>query len=297
MFEHGAFWRLYSYNAAGVFQADFNGGDPVSPFFLEEITGFDSPNVRQSVEDIPEYDGAVAGNFYYGSRPVTMSGRIVAASATERNQAVANLQRVLRGLRPHLGGDGFIHIQMFPTGMPWMYAKAKIQNLRITGGYVKNFQISMICPDPRIYSQEQHSDSSSATAGAVFGAPWPLAWPVVWGGGTGASAIVNVENVGNIGTPPTLRVYGIIDNPEIRNETTGQSIFIDNVSLAAGEYIDIDVATRTAVSSVSGNIYSRVRFPGTTWWLLEPGVNDIQLRGVSTGAGVQVTVYWRDAWV
>jgi hypothetical protein len=286
MYEHGSMWTITSPQGYDV---TFN--QVGSPFYLEEITGFDSPNVRQSVEDIPEYDGAVFGNFYYGSRPVTFRGRIISGSATSRNLAVVQLQRALRALRDDAT------IWAYPTGLPPMRMAARVQNLRITGGYVKEFQIGMIAADPRIYSQEQHSDSSSATAGAVFGAPWPLTWPVVWGGGSGASAIVNVENVGNIGTPPTLRVHGIIDNPEIRNETTGQSIFIDNVSLAAGEYIDIDVATRTAVSSVSGNIYSRVRFPGTTWWLLEPGANDIQLRGASTGAGVQVTVYWRDAWV
>jgi hypothetical protein len=295
MYEHGATWYFIGPDDNWVWNhVWFNAVDEqlgFQAFYLEDISGFDSPNIRQSIEDIPEYDGAVAGNFYLGSRPVTMRGRIIAPTAAQRNQAVALLQRSARALRRD------VQILSWPSGMPPMQVKARVQNLRITGGYVKEFLISMVCPDPRIYSQEQHSDSSSATAGAVFGAPWPLAWPVVWGGGTGASAIVNVENVGNIGTPPTLRVHGIIDNPEIRNETTGQSIFIDNVSLAAGEYIDIDVATRTAVSSVSGNIYSRVRFPGTTWWLLEPGVNDIQLRGVSTGAGVQVTVYWRDAWV
>src|SRR5687767_13381883 len=41
-----------------------------------EVTGLDSPDVRESADDIVEGDGGVHGNFYYGRRPITLSGNI-----------------------------------------------------------------------------------------------------------------------------------------------------------------------------------------------------------------------------
>jgi hypothetical protein len=286
MYEHGSMWTITSPQGYDV---TFN--QVGSPFYLEEITGFDSPNVRQSVEDIPEYDGAVFGNFYYGSRPVTFRGRIVSSSATSRNLAVVQLQRALHALRDDAT------IWAYPTGLPPMRAKARIQNLRVTGGFVKEFQIGMICADPRLYSQDLHSLSTTASTGSVVGAPWPIAWPAVWGGGTGATAFVNANNVGNIGSPPIMRVSGPITDPVVVNATTGESIYLDNLTLGVGDYVDLEVDSRTAIASTVGNVYSRVRFPATTWWLLEPGNNTVELRGSSSGSGAQLTVYWRDAWV
>jgi hypothetical protein len=286
VYEHGAAWTITGPDGTTV---TFNTAG--SPFYLEAISGFDGPNVRTSVEDRPEYDGAVAGNFYFGSRPVTLSGRIIAASATERNQAVVSLQRALRALRSDLT------VKSTSSGLDPMQVTGRLANPpRITGGYVKEFQIGLICPDPRIYSQTLHSLTSSAAAGSVTGVPWPIVWPANWGGGSGAAAIVSVVNAGNIETPPILRVYGIITNPEVRNNTTGASIYLDNLTLAGGEYVDIDVSARTAVTGTGVNVYAKVRFPASDWWLVSPGTNDLELRATSTGAGVQLTVYWRDAW-
>lgn len=184
-----------------------------------------------------------------------------------------------------------------PSGLDPMQVYARYQNLRVTGGYVKSFQIGMICADPRIYSQTEHSLSSSAGAGSVIGVAWPIVWPAVWGGGSGADATVAVNNVGNIDTPPRFRVTGPITNPEIRNETSGESIYIDNLDLAVGEYVDVDVAMRTAVTDSDVNVYHLVRFPDTAWFMLQPGINDLELRATDSDSGVGMTVYWRDAWV
>lgn len=286
MYEHGSAWTIVGPDGTTV---TFN--TPGSPFYLEAISGFDGPNVRTSVEDRPEYDGAVAGNFYFGSRPVTLSGRIIASSATERNLAVVSLQRALRALRTDLT------VKATASGLDPMQVTGRLANPpRITGGYAKEFQISLICPDPRIYSQTLHSLTSSAASGSVTGVPWPIVWPANWGGGSGAAAIVSVTNVGNIDTPPVLRVYGAITNPEVRNNTTGMSIYVDNLVLTAGQYVDIDVAARTAVTDAAVNVYNKVRFPASDWWLINPGSNDLELRATATGAGVQLTVYFRDAW-
>ncbi|HXH88251.1 MAG TPA: hypothetical protein VNI55_06555 [Gaiellaceae bacterium] len=285
MYEHGQPWTIVGPDGTVV---DFN--TLASVFKLEEVTGFDSARVRTSIEDRPEYDGAVAGNSFLGSRPVTMSGKVVAESAAARNLAVVQLQRALRALRSDLT------MKSQASGLPAMQAGGRIESFRVSGGYVKEFQLGIVCADPRIYSQVLNSLTSTAGAGSGLGAPWPIVWPAVWGGGSGAEQVVTVVNVGNIESPPVFRAYGPITNPEIRNTTTGTSIWIDNLVLAVGEWVDVDVANVTVVNHLGVNLYDRVRFPTSVWSLLSPGTNNLELRAVASGSGVQLTVSWRDAW-
>lgn len=285
MYETGAIWTL---TAADGTTITFNDG---AGLILEEVTGFDSPDVRQNVSELPEQDFAIAGSFFYGSRPVTLSGKITnQASAAVRNVLVASMQQASRGLRADTT------IASAPQGLPAMQATARIQNLRITGGYVKDFQISLICADGRIYSQALHSASASGSV-ATSGAAFPLVFPVNFGGGTGVTVTVTATNAGNFNSPPVLRVTGPITNPQLRNSTTDEDLYVDNLTLAAGEYIDIDMLNRTVEKNDGSNLYSRVRFPASSWWLVAPGANTIELRAGTTTGSATLTSSHRDVWV
>lgn len=284
MYETAATWTITGPDGTSVI---FNDG--VSGLYLQAVTGFDSPNVRQNIADLPESDGAVAGSSYYSSRPVTLTGKIVASSAAQRNTTVVNLQRAFRGLR------GDVTLKSTPQGLPAMQATARLDNLRVTGGYVKDFQIALVCPDPRVFSQTLNTTSAqgvTATPGATF--PW--SWPVSFGGGSGALLTVNPTNAGNFTAPPTIRVVGPIIDPQVTNYTAGQSLYLDGLTLAAGEYVTLDFAARTAVKSDGSNVYSKVRFPGTSWFYLDPGSSTVQLWGTSAAAGTEIDVWWRDSW-
>src|SRR3954470_7969212 len=143
MYETGAQWT--STSPDGATTVTFNDG--ASGLYLESVTGFDSPDVRQNIDVLPEADGSVAGNFFFGSRPVTLNGKVIAPTAASRNNVVVNLQRAVRGLR------GDVTLKSQPQGLPAMQATARLNNMRVSGGYVKDFQIALICPDPRMYSQ------------------------------------------------------------------------------------------------------------------------------------------------
>jgi len=284
MYETGAPWTL---TAADGTTVTFNDGTMV----LEEVTGFDAPTVRQNVEELPEADGAVAGAFYFGARPVTLRGRIVNVSAAARNQAVAQLQRSLRGLRED------VTLESSPQGLPAMQAYGRLQSFRVSGGFVKEFLIGLVCADPRIYSQEEHvvaGIGQVATSGAVF--PW--VFDVSFGGGSGATVTVVAENAGNFDVAPLVRVTGPIVSPQVKNLATGESVYLDNVTLAAGEFVEFDMQARMAVRGDGTNLYDRVRFPGSVWWSLEPGANSVELRSASASASdASLSVVWRDSWV
>lgn len=285
MYETGAIWQIVAADGTAV---TFNDGGGL---ILEEVTGFDSPDMRQNVTDLPEQDFAVAGAFYYSSRPFTMSGKIVnQPSAAVRNVLVASMQQAARGLRTDTT------VKSSPQGMPAMQVQARLVNVRVTGGFVKDFQFSFVAADGRIYSQDVTQTSASGSV-ATTGAAFPLVFPINFGGGTGSSATVNAVNAGNFPSPIVARVSGPITSPVLTNTTTGESLYIDNVTLIAGEYIDVDMLNRTVTKNDGANLYANVRFPNSVWWLLQPGANNVAL-GSSTSSGSSgVTISYRHVWV
>lgn len=261
MYETGAVWTLTGSDGTS---ASFNSGGAL---YLEEVTGFDSPNVRENVEDLPEWDGAAAGDFYFGSRPVTLSGRIVSSTATARNAAVVSLQRACRGLRASCT------IVSQPQGLPNMQIAARVQNLRVTGGFVKQFQIGLICPNPLIVSVTENT-TSRTNVGSI-----------------------TPSNAGNFSSFPRIRITGPITNPTVTNATTGAVLSLTGTTIAAAHYIEVDMANRTALSDLGINSYKSIVFPTTTFPAsLAPGSNTLVLAGTGATGSTALQVWWRDTW-
>jgi hypothetical protein len=270
----------------------FNGN---SGLLLTDVSGFDSPNIRTNVEDLPETDGAIAGNSYLGQRPITLSGEIIGVDAAVRNQLIVSLQRAARGLRSNATLYGS------PSGLVPMQASLRVVNLRVTGQWKKAFQLQAICADPRMYSQALNSSTltQSGMTGSS-GASFPLAFPINFGGGSGASVAVNLTNAGNFSAPATIRIAGPITDPHVTNAATLETLYLDSsggLTLAAGEYVEIDTLARTVTKSDGTNYYAKVRFPASIWLNVEPGSSTLQLWGSVTSAVTALTVSWRDTWV
>lgn len=96
--EIGATYRLVGPNGA---VAVFN--DPSDPNYvgmLSELTGLDSPEIRESAEDLVESDGGTHGNFYLGRRPITINGRVFGhATLAERTIRLDRARRATMALR------------------------------------------------------------------------------------------------------------------------------------------------------------------------------------------------------
>lgn len=283
MFEYGAVYQLIGPDGTTV---TFNDG--TSGLWLEDITGFDSPNVRMNIEELPEADGAIAGDSYYGARPVTMTGSFVASSAANRNTAIVSLNRATNALRSD------ITLKSQPTGLPAMQATARLENRRITGAYAKKFFIALTCPDHRYYSQA--ITTVTGLAGSQPGAPFPTVFPVDFGGGTISGVSVVASNQGNIATPPRIRVWGPCTNPTVTNVRAGLSMQVSPLTLVSGQYVDIDVAARTVTHSNGTNLYDKLVVPPSRWWELEPGGNTVQAIASSFSTGFELDLTYRDAW-
>lgn len=140
-------------------RAVFN--EPSDPDFvgaITEVTGLDSPEIRESSENLSGLDGGVHGNFYLGRRPVTLSGTIYnVVSAEDRNKKITKIQQASAALREDAT------LEWTPAGGEAVYVKLRRQQpLRVSGAWAKEFQLLMVSADPRIYSV------ATQEAGTVF---------------------------------------------------------------------------------------------------------------------------------
>lgn len=260
---------------------------------ITEVTGFDSPDVRENGDDLVGMDGGYHGDFFYGRRPITITGLIHDhVDTVDRNLRMTRLMQATNAMR----ADAVL--QWMPDGaiQEQFVTLRRQQPLRITGGWNKQFAISLVAADPRIYSADLFSSSVNAsdTAGAT-GAAWPWKFPLSFGAAV-TNGQVFIENDGNALTYPVLTITGPGTNPSVINATTGQVIsFI--YTLAAGETLVVDTLNRTVLLNGTTNKFGAVDFGNTSWWGLIPGVNDVRLAFFDYQAGASLRVDYRYAWL
>lgn len=127
-----------------------------------ESSGLDSPDVREDAQDRTEDDGGIHGNFYYGRRPVVLQGTIIASSATQRNERIDKLRRASRALR----SDATLTWTPQGSSEEIKLSLRRQQPLRITKGYVKEFQLALVSASALIQSATLKTASANGTEGA-----------------------------------------------------------------------------------------------------------------------------------
>jgi hypothetical protein len=121
-----------------------------------ESSGLDSADVREDATDATEEDGGHHGDFFEGRRPVVLQGTIIASGAIDRNEKAEKLKRASRALRR----DAIL------TWSPQGGSEVELglrrqQPLRITKGYVKDFQLPMVAAEiyPKAVTNQTKSTS------------------------------------------------------------------------------------------------------------------------------------------
>lgn len=288
-------------------RAVFN--DPTDPDYvgmLSNISGFDSPELRESADDLVEMDGGIHGDFWYGRRPFTMEGVIFGhASGAERNYRVVRLQQATNAMR------GDLTLEWTPDGGVAQFITGRRQQpLRIEGPWNKTFQFAGVAADPRIYSQSLFTSQVDAGADdGTIGFGFDLSFDIDFGVAPVVGQIF-ATNDGNTETFPIYTFTGPGVSPAVQNVTTGKTIAM-LYTLAAGEALVVDTLNRTVslgtlTSDASGTVvdpatlvtkYSALDFTNTDWGGLVPGSNDLRLSYFSSSAGAKLRVTWRNAWL
>lgn len=178
---------------------------------LTGITGTDSPEVREDGEAFVQSDGGAHGPFLYGRRPITLEGLIYGhVSDAQRNERVARLLEATDAM----SADATLSWQ--PAGGAAVFTTLRRQQPpKISGGWNKSFQLSLVAADPRFYSNTLNSATLTSTA----------ATPLV--------------NSGNADTFPTYTIWGPTSvTPAIQNNLANVVAFNRPLDIDRGFVID-----------------------------------------------------------
>lgn len=122
--------------------------------------------------------------------------------------------------------------------------------------------------------------------------------------GVAYMARIPVTNSGTAPAPARFKVYGPVDEPTIRHiiETGGEYVIQYDDELGAGEYVEFNTLTHTAIKNGETNVYDKVYFPGSTWSPIPVGANEYYLSGgdgvtpITPGA-TKLQIFWNNAWM
>lgn len=163
-------------------------------------------------------------------------------------------------------------------------------------GLVQPFRLICKIKDPIIYGSElklastEDSDPTTASGSAVY----DFSYPIIFGAST-YSVTSAATNTGDLPVYPVgITVYGPVNTPVITNDTTGESIRVEQNLSSSSNILRISYDKDTLVATVDG-----VNVLGSTsgdFFKLRPGENEITLTGSSIGSGAYVEVSYRDGW-
>lgn len=262
-----------------------------SAFSIASVEGLlDLPDVRNSDRVRLLRHGLAPGSDWLGGRVFTITLELYAADNAALTAAVNAL-----GTAFAVGelADLTFQIPGVAGGtMGKISARCRRRQLPVNLEYLYRIPlatIEMAAPDPLLYSASATTVNiplAVPTGGLTFPATFPLVF-----GTTGTFGSVNVTNSGNANSAPTFRVYGPVTNPSLTNYTSGTT-FTVGITLASGEFLDIDMSARTVLLGGTGNRYSYVTAPN--WWELVPGVNEVRFTASTGSSSTDMT--FRSAW-
>jgi hypothetical protein len=133
--------------------------------------------------------------------------------------------------------------------------------------------------------------------GITFPISFNLAFPSAYGIGP-----ASLRNQGTKGAEWTARIFGPITGPRLINSSTGEQVdFKSTLTVASGDYLTVDSATRTVLYNglSTASRYQYLDFQETTsdWFKIEPGLNLVRLAGDSYTVPTQAIITFHDTYL
>jgi Phage tail protein len=247
----------------------------------------DGPDLRLTLPDRPQRDGAFDGRSYRAARVITLEGIAIAPDEDVKERAKDRLGGVL--------ADG-TRLAELSVGERSLTRRAMV---RLSAGvklvdvspYTFEFSLQVTAPDPRRYSADEHVlDCGLPRRGA--GLDFPLRLPFSFG--EPVDGRITTTNAGTVDTAPLWTISGPCELPRIANTTTGEELTFD-ITLGIEEQLLVDADARTVRLAGGASRRNTLR-PGSAWFTLPPGPTQIAFHAWTFNERARLSVSWRDAW-
>jgi hypothetical protein len=263
---------------------------PVNGFAVESYDlGF--PEVRRVSNPRPQADGELDRTRHHGARAVSLDIAVWREDDRTLQTLVDSLWAFCRpGSRPWLVLDNGRMVRLAVDQL-----SAPISNPTL-----RKVRAQWRAPDGRIYAVNEKVRHVFPGLGSETGRTYDLSFDREYPFSGGAGSL-RVTNEGTTVTEPVLRIFGPCEAPQVINETVGARLSFPGLSIAGGEYVEVDVAERTVrsngLAAPEFNRYRDLDFVASSWWGVEPGRNVLRFVADVWEPPAQVAVHFRAAWI
>jgi hypothetical protein len=264
---------------------------------VEEVAGLHGlPSPRRLVRSRPGAHGEINTTKHYDSRQPVLNGVIFRDSEdglwSEYETILGALwgavenERLLKWTREDSTALQ-THVKLAAAFDPVLRA--------VDSGMFLRYQLAFDREDPRNYSQTQDAEVGEPLADAAGGLTFPA--PLNWQFSASGAGEITVDNTGTIDTPGIFRIYGYATSPQILNMATGERIAV-NGTVSAGDYLEVDIADRSALLNSETDRTNLIDFSGTDWAAGEivPGETTFRLIAGNFDASARLDVLFRAAY-
>ncbi|WP_411078512.1 hypothetical protein [Streptomyces sp. cmx-10-25] len=257
---------------------------------LQELQGWDSPEVRTDMQQREADHGAWSSPVYLGERPITAAGVIEAADRAALDEAMERLRAAVALT------DTLLVVYESTPKQALVRRSGKLVMQYLTDR-LASYSLMVTAPDPRRYSTVLQSGTTMlpVTTGGLA----PPVTPPVTIVATSVSGVIDAPNEGSFETRPLLVIDGPVDSPRILAQMPDGTVrFLTySQSLAVGEQLVIDTDAHSVI--LNGDV-SRRRFLSTpTGWPVIPARSMVsfQFTAAFYNSGAKLTARWRSAWM
>jgi len=264
-----------------------------SQFTLNRLDyGF--PEVRAAFTTRAGSDGEIDRTKFHGARLVTTTVTLDGAQGP-----IGPALDVIRGLaHPQRRLWLYVKRDDWPLGERRILVRGESVTTPSNGKLPVQVQTVWRAPKGVMEAAQPVNVVLSPSATPVGGRTEPETFPFAYNPGLiPGSAFVPVG--GTVAAVPVIDMYGPCSDPAVFVISTGQRIAFTGLTLAAGDFLRVDMGLHTAFLNNDPNQsrYNRFDFIVSSWWTLPAGVQQVAFSPSAPSTGCQALLKFRSRWL
>lgn len=246
----------------------------------------------------PGQYGESATDIAVASRVISLT---LAYSGPDYADMMATRTRLARAffIPPRTIGDRVpptASFRCYPTGAPALELRVIPRNGPVIdqrGSQGFTAEVELLAPYPFWREVTERYEVLQLAGGFSY----PLTFPINL---AAYQAQRDVSNTGNISVGATIRIYGNVTVPRVRNLTTNEVLELSG-NIPTGTYAEVNTRFgQKLVELVDANgartrIMQRLNLSRADFWRIQPGVNTIRFEGDVISPNAQAIFLWRPA--
>lgn len=239
-----------------------------SGYTVRELIGFSLPPKDHISARAPQQHGATYIDTFYRPR---QCGLVITVAGCSAEDFQAKHRELVRAMNPLDASELRIineaQVLYTLTCRPVAAMEVRRHNSRIA-----DVLVQLIADDPFFHTAQETTDFASAiTTGLLI----PFTIPALISSTTNRASLT-VTNNGHALTYPIVTINGLCTNPQIINDTTGESLTVSE-TVAAGSVLTVDMGARTAIITSAGGTTNVLGSVSGNFWALARGANAIRV--------------------